>query len=154
MSDRDYSVLLVDPDASVRAQLAKQLTASGCTVLEAEDGETALKVVNEREIRLVVTEMYLRAGGDDDLIRAIRGSKTLKRTRTLAHTSRATAMDRDFAMRAGADAYLIKPTRAERFRYVVSRLATTKGANSNVDVSPPSAAHAAHAAQSESPYRE
>jgi CheY-like chemotaxis protein len=134
MSGGDYSVLLVDPDARVRTQLAEQLTTTGATVIEAGDAEAALRVVNEREIRLVVTELYLKTADDDELIHAIRGSKALKRTRTLAHTSRATAADRDWAMRAGADAYLIKPTRAERFRYVVSRLATTKGANSTVPV--------------------
>lgn len=132
MSDKDYSVLLVDPDARVRALLAEQLTSTGCTVIHAADGQTALNVVNSREVRLVVTELYLKTGDDDDLIHAIRRSKALKRTRTLAHTSKATAADRDWAMRAGADAYLIKPTRAERFRYVVSRLATSKGANSSV----------------------
>ena len=35
-------------------------------------------------------------------------------------------------MRAGADAYLIKPTRPERLRYVVARLCTARGANSSV----------------------
>jgi CheY-like chemotaxis protein len=132
MSDRNYAVLLVDPDAGVRALLAEQLTSTGATVIQAADGASALKLLKEREIRLVVTELYLETGEDEDLIQAIRGTKALKRTRTLAHTSRATAADRDWAMRAGADAYLIKPTRAERFRYVVSRLATTKGANSSV----------------------
>lgn len=132
MSERDYTVLLVDPDARMRALLAEQLTSMGCTVLQAADGESALRMVNERPIRLVVTELYVKAGQDDDLIHAIRRSKSLRKTRTMAHTSHATAVDRDWAMRAGADAYLIKPTRAERFRYVVSRLATTRGANAAV----------------------
>jgi hypothetical protein len=78
--------------------------------------------------------LYLKTGDDDDLIHAIRRSKTLRKTRTMAHTSRSTAADRDWAMRAGADAYLIKPTRAERMRYVVSRLATASGPNSSVPV--------------------
>lgn len=135
VADDNYSVLLVDPDARVRALLADQLRTTGCTVVHAADGESAIQIVNEREVRLVVTELYLKSGQDDDLIHAIRRSKALRRTRTMAHTSRATAADRDWAMRAGADAYLVKPTRAERFRYVVSRLATTKGANSTVPAS-------------------
>ena len=134
MSDANYTVLLVDPDARVRALLADQLSSTGCTVVHAADGESAMRIVTETEVRVVVTELYLRAGDDDDLIHAIRRLKSLRRTRTMAHTSRATAADRDWAMRAGADAYLVKPTRAERFRYVVSRLATTKGANSSVPV--------------------
>ena len=141
MSDKSYSVLLVDPDARMRAQLAEQLTSIGCAVMHASDGDAAMRLISENEVRLVVTELYLRTGDDADLIHAIRRAKGLKRTRTMAHTSRATAADRDWAMRAGADAYLIKPTRAERFRYVVSRLATTKGANSSV------------ADSKESPYR-
>ncbi len=142
MSDKSYSVLLVDPDASTRALLAEQLTSIGCAVMQASDGDAAMRLINANEVRLVVTELYLRTGEEADLIHAIRRSKGLKRTRTMAHTSKATAADRDWAMRAGADAYLIKPTRAERFRYVVSRLATTKGANSSV------------ATEHESPYRD
>ena len=134
MSGTTFSVLLVDPDARMRGMLADQLTSVACTVMHAVDGDSALKLVTERDIRLVVTELYLKTGDDDCLIHAIRRLKSLKRTRTLVHTSRATAADRDWAMRAGADAYLIKPTRAERFRYVVSRLATTRGANSSVPV--------------------
>jgi len=143
MSDKSYSVLLVDPDARMRTLLAEQLTSIGCAVMQASDGDAAMQLINANEVRLVVTELYLRTGEDADLIHAIRRSKGLKRTRTMAHTSKATAADRDWAMRAGADAYLIKPTRAERFRYVVSRLATTKGANSSVSTT-----------QHESPYRD
>jgi DNA-binding response OmpR family regulator len=134
MTEGDYTVLLVDPDKRVRALLADQLASTGYTVLQAADGETAMRMVNEREIRLVVTELYLKTGADDDLIHAIRRSKTLRKTRTMAHTNRSTAADRDWAMRAGADAYLIKPTRAERMRDVVTRLATARGPNSSVPV--------------------
>jgi DNA-binding response OmpR family regulator len=134
MLPRDYAVLLVDPDAHVRALLAEQLSSTGCTVIQASDGEMALDIVNLRDIRLVVTELYLKAGEDDCLIHAIRRSKSLRKTRTMALTDKSTAADRNWAMRAGADAYLIKPTRAERFRYVVSRLVTTRGANSSVPV--------------------
>ena len=132
MTERGYTVLLVDPDKRVRALLAEQLSSTGCTVLQAADGETAMRMVTEREIRLVVSELYLKTGADDDLIHAIRRSKKLRKTRTIAHTNRATAADRDWALRAGADAFLIKPTRAERMRYVVTRLATATGPNASV----------------------
>lgn len=132
MTDKGYCVLLVDPDARVRTLLAQQLASPECTVLQAPDGESALRLVNERDIHLVVTELYLKAGKDDDLIHAIRQSKSLKKTRTMAHTRHSTSVDRDWAKRVGADAYLIKPTRADRLRYVVSRLATTSGANASV----------------------
>ena len=112
----------MDPDRRTGA-FGSKLSSSGAVILQAEDAR-ALSIVNERDVRLVVTELYLKTGEDDDLIHAIRRTKALRRTRALAHTLYGTAVDRDWAMRAGADAYLIKPTRAERLRYVVSRLAS------------------------------
>jgi two-component system chemotaxis response regulator CheY len=132
MSENDYTILLVDPDARVRALLSEQLATAECTVLQASDGVSALRHLAERDVRLVVTELYLKSGVDACLIHAIRRSKSWRRTRTIALTSHATAADRDWAMRAGADAFLIKPTRAERLRYVVNRLVSTRGPNASV----------------------
>ena len=134
MSESTYTVLLADPDARVRALLAEQLSSTGCTILQAADGQSAMKAVTDHDVRVVVAEIYLRTGEDDCLIHAIRRSKALKKTRTLAHTQFGSAADREWARRSGADAFLIKPTRAERFRYVVTRLATTRGANSTLPV--------------------
>jgi CheY-like chemotaxis protein len=127
-----YTVLLADPDARIRSLLAQQLASTGCNVLQAADGDSAMEIITQGDVRLVVAEMYLKTSDDDDLIHAIRRSKALKKTRTMAHTSHATAADREWAMRAGADAFLIKPTRAERFRYVVGRLTSAKGANATL----------------------
>lgn len=127
-----YIVLVADPDARIRALVAEQLAPLACTVVQAVDGETALHIVRDVDIRLVITELYLKAGEDTDLVHAIRRSRALRKTRTLVHTSHATAADRDWALRAGADAYLIKPTRAERLRYVVARLATTRAPHPTV----------------------
>jgi CheY-like chemotaxis protein len=127
-----YIVLVVDPDARQRALLADQLAPLACTVLQADEGDKALHMVRDIDVRLVITELYLHAGEDDDLIHAIRRNRALRKTRTLVHTAHATAADRDWALRAGADAYLIKPTRAERVRYVVGRLATTRAPHPTV----------------------
>jgi CheY-like chemotaxis protein len=126
MTDPRYSVLLVNGDARVRANLSDQLSPLGCTVLEAEDGDSAFRVLRENDVRVVLSELYLKTGDEKCLIRAVRRAKALRNTRTLAHTSHGTSPDRDWAMKAGADAFLIQPTRAERLRYVVARLATEK----------------------------
>ena len=132
MSEPATRVLLVDPDLRTRALVARHLSTIGCEILQAGDGAAALDIVSRTTVKVVVTELYLPAGGKDDLIEAIRADRTLRHTRAMAHTHRCLAADRDWAMHAGADAYLIKPTRAERLRYVVSRLATTRGPNAKV----------------------
>lgn len=123
------TVLVVDPDPRTRALLTQQLSSKDCTIVEAVDGLGAIRILGEREVRVLVTELYLRTNDDECLIHAVRRAKANRKTRIVAHTNRALAADRDWAMRAGADAYLIKPTRAERVRYVVARLCTTRGPN-------------------------
>ena len=55
MSDKDYTVLLVDPDARTRELLAEHLSSTGCTVLHAADGDSALRVLQHSGARLVLT---------------------------------------------------------------------------------------------------
>ena len=131
MSARPTIVLLVDPDPRARALLGAQLRSKEFELLEAGDGPTALETVRRAGGPLVVvTELYLPTGEDDCLIHAIRRDRANRRTRVIAHTYRSLASDREWAMRAGADAYLIKPTRVQRMRYVIGRLATERAPSS------------------------
>ena len=114
--------LLADPDTQGRTLLAWHLSALGAQILQAADGRSAMDIARARPIAILVTELYLPTGSDDCLITAARRDPAFKRTKIVAHTNRAQTADREWAMRAGADAYLIKPTRAQRVRYVVSRL--------------------------------
>lgn len=126
------TILLVDPDTRARALLAKQLQSETTDVIQASDGAAALDVLGSMDVKVVVTELYLPTADQQCLVQAIRANPKLRRTRTVAHTHRCLPPDREWAMTAGADAYLIKPTRAERMRYVVNRLATVKGRNASV----------------------
>jgi two-component system, chemotaxis family, chemotaxis protein CheY len=121
-SSTPMTVLLVDPDPRVRKSLAKQLRSDHCTIVEAADGLGALRILGERDVRVLVTELYVKTNGDECLIDAVRGAKANRKTRIVAHTDQSLSADREWAKRAGADAYLIKPSRAERVRYVVESL--------------------------------
>jgi CheY-like chemotaxis protein len=104
-------ILLVDPDPHARTLLAWHLAATNARIMQAGDGPAAMRIASEYPIAIIVTELYLPTGDDECLIHAVRRDSKLKRTRVVAHTQRALT-----------DAYLIKPTRAQRVRYVVSRL--------------------------------
>lgn len=116
------TILLVDPDPHARALLANHLASTGARIVQADDGVSALRIARDVPIAVIVTELYLPSGEDECLIHAVRRDAKLKRTRVVAHTHRGLTADREWAMRSGADAYLIKPTRAQRVRYVVGRL--------------------------------
>src|SRR5688572_17304193 len=124
------TILIADPDDRARALLATQLLSGGA-ILHAADAPAALAVLAQRPVAVLVTELYLPVGENECLVHAVRRDDALRKTRIVAHTHRSMPADREWAMRAGADAYLIKPTRAERVRYVVGRLTTARGANAS-----------------------
>jgi two-component system, response regulator, stage 0 sporulation protein F len=56
-------ILVVDDDSSVRATIARALTALGYAVREAPDGPTALEIVREEPLSLVILD-YIMPGMD------------------------------------------------------------------------------------------
>lgn len=126
MNVESKTVLIVDGDSYARAFLARRLMPMGVQIVEAGDGVTALTALRAREISVLVSELYVAAGDDECLIHAVRRDPAYRKVRIVAHTDRSTAADREWAMRAGADAYLLKPTRAQRIRYVIGRLLTER----------------------------
>jgi two-component system, response regulator, stage 0 sporulation protein F len=56
-------ILVVDDDSSVRATIARALVALGYVVREAPDGPTALEIVGEEALSLVILD-YLMPGMD------------------------------------------------------------------------------------------
>jgi CheY-like chemotaxis protein len=136
MARPSHTILLADPDSRARAFLAKQLEPLECHVLEAGDGAAALTLLATGDAKLLITELYLPTGSDSCLITAVRRREAGRELRVIAHTHRSLSEDRDWALRAGADAYLIKPTRAQRVRYVVGRLITTRAVTATATASP------------------
>lgn len=119
---RQQTILLVDPDDRARSLLATQLEPLELSVLHAPDGATARRVLKENSVRVMVTELYLPVEEAKCLVEEARRADPGREVRIIAHTHRSLDADREWALRAGADAYLIKPTRAPRVRYVVGRL--------------------------------
>ena len=56
----DRTVLIVEPDAEVRAEVRATLEADGYTVIATSGGDDALALIGNPRISLVVTELYLR----------------------------------------------------------------------------------------------
>jgi CheY-like chemotaxis protein len=116
------TILLVQPRTDSSPQLRMRLEGKGYTVVEATDATSAMDIVNGSEIALVVTELYLRVGKSRCLARVIGKSPALRRTKVLAYTSHGKRADRDWALRIGADGYVITRSGEDRFLSVVDHL--------------------------------
>ena len=102
-------VLVVDDDHTVREVLVSYLRAHQHDVLEAADGESALKQLSESsgEIDLVVLDLMLPGIDGWKLIEAARQEGI--GTPIVVVSARGTEHDRIHALELGADDYLVKP---------------------------------------------
>lgn len=125
MAPKNPKVLVVEPDARVRATIVGELSELRITVVDTPDGDTALKLLAaEPTIPVVITNLYVSGGGETCLTRAMRKIPALQQTRVVVHTARNNREARDWARAGGAVAFLVHPTIPERLRYVVGRLLT------------------------------
>lgn len=120
------TVLIVEPNDTARTNLRTTLEAEGYTVVESEGSDDALDIANRSEVALVVTELYLHTGDDRCLVRAIRQSSALRRTKVVAYTSHSKKVDRTWAIDEGANGYVLKRNGTARLLEVVSHMGRSR----------------------------
>jgi DNA-binding NtrC family response regulator len=109
-----HSVLIVDDDQAARRQLRTLLTANGYAVLEAGNGRVARQLLAEREIDLVLSDIFMPECDGFELIAAIRDMALPVPVIAMSdHESWTGLSFLDAANDLGAAAVLEKPFRAE-----------------------------------------
>ncbi len=98
--------LIVDDDDDIRGLVRTVLESDGYSVVEAQDGRAALRLLYEARPDIVVLDVTMRG---------LDGWQTLERIRDISDlpvimlTARALEWERVRGLRAGADDYMIKP---------------------------------------------
>jgi two-component system chemotaxis response regulator CheY len=72
------TVLITDDDKLTREGLATMLRGSGHSVIEAEDGEQALEMLNQRRPDLLISDVRMPNMDGVTLVENIRASESLK----------------------------------------------------------------------------
>jgi CheY-like chemotaxis protein len=109
------SVLLVDDDMRSSFALAKVLAERGMQVVKAENGEKALKILDEHpDINLVLMDVMMPVMDGYEAIRRIRAQDRFARLPIITLTAKAMMGDRDKSLAAGANDYLTKPIDQDR----------------------------------------
>ena len=108
------TILLVEDNEMNRDMLSRRLIRRGYEVLIAEDGESGVRMAQEREPTLILMDLSLP---DIDGLEATRRLKADARTShipIIVLTAHAMLGDRQQALAAGGDDYDIKPVELER----------------------------------------
>ena len=106
-TERAASVLLVEDDAALARGLAHNLEYEGYAVLSAGDAESALALLEGREVDLIVLDVMLPRMSGLDLCRALRADQVV--TPIVMLTARGEEADRVLGLELGADDYVTKP---------------------------------------------
>lgn len=102
-------ILVVDDHADIR-RLIRIALGSGFEILEAEDGETALHLIQTQQPALVVLDIMMPGMLDGlAVLDAVKTDPLLAATQIIMVSARGQAQDYEDGMRRGALAYFIKP---------------------------------------------
>lgn len=128
MLNEDLRILVVDDFATMRRIIRNLLRDSDLkNVTEAEDGEAALKILQESTIDLVITDWSMPNMTGIDLLRSIRADEYLKTIPVLLVTAEAKREQILEAVTLGVNGYIIKPFTAETLKEKLEKILLKTG---------------------------
>jgi two-component system, OmpR family, response regulator len=113
------TILLVDDEDAVRRLLTFPLERDGYTVIQAADGEEALRRFAERPTDLVVLDLMLPKLDGLEVCKRLRATSTVP---IIMLTARDDELDKVLGLELGADDYITKPFSIREFRSRVRAL--------------------------------
>ncbi len=111
-------VLIVDPDSSVRREVAGACEQDGYDAIEAEGGQAALELFESSRPSIVILEVTLPDMSGFDCCRELRRLDVA--TPIVMISARSDEIDAVVALEIGADDYVVKPL---RLRELMARIA-------------------------------
>ncbi len=107
------TILLVDDEESIQKLLTYPLEREGYTVVQARDGEDALRCFGERHVDVVVLDVMLPRLDGLEVCRRLR---TISAVPIIMLTARDDEVDKVLGLELGADDYITKPFSIREFR--------------------------------------
>lgn len=122
MPNHSSTILLVDDEDSIQTLLTYPLERDGYRVVQARDGEEALRRFGEGPVDLVVLDIMLPRVDGLEVCRRLRAESTVP---IIMLTARDDELDKVLGLELGADDYLTKPFKMEeliaRLRAILRR---------------------------------
>jgi phosphate regulon transcriptional regulator PhoB len=109
MVNSGQKILVVEDEPDIRKLVQYNLAQERFKVLEAEDGEQALKIVQRDKPHLLILDLMLPGLSGIELCRILRDRTDTAKLPILMLTAKAGETDRVLGLEMGADDYLTKP---------------------------------------------
>ncbi len=124
MSELVARILVVDDDKAVRAALRVNLRKAGHEVQLAQSVDEALRMISERPVDLVLTDVAMPGRTGLELLAELR--RRWPTVRVVVMTGYGSVEDAVGAMKSGADDYIIKPVSRNELLVIVDKALAEK----------------------------
>ena len=121
-------IFVIDDDQQLLHMVGLMLERGGHTITLINKPEEGLEKLKADKPDLLVVDVMMPNMSGHDLTRQIRATKELENLPILVLTARSQDIDRDTAIRSGADGYLSKPVTSQELIEQVDKLLTEKTA--------------------------
>jgi diguanylate cyclase (GGDEF)-like protein len=102
-------ILIADDDPDIRDVLKLTLSEENYEVIEAEDGEEALKIIESKPLDLVLLDYKMPKIDGREACRRVKNDLLLRHLPIIMVTARGDINDKVGGINAGADDYIVKP---------------------------------------------
>jgi two-component system chemotaxis response regulator CheY len=121
--DKNMKVLVVDDFSTMRRIVKNLLRDLGFTnIQEADDGSTALPMLQNGDFDFVVTDWNMPGMQGIDLLKAIRADSSLSHIPVLLITAEAKKEQIIMAAQAGVNGYIVKPFTAGTLKTKIDKI--------------------------------
>jgi len=129
---QNKTILITDDELRIRKLVADFLLREGYTVLEADNGRTALEILEKEKVDLIILDVMMPEQDGLSVCREIRKKSSIP---VIMLTAKSEEIDQLFAFELGADEYVTKPFSPKiltaRVNALLRRLETETPLNTN-----------------------
>lgn len=115
-------ILIVEDNPTFQKMLKMRLESNGYETLLAQDGLMGLNVARKEKPDLIILDLMLPQMDGHKVCRLLKADLSVRRIPVVIFTSRDLDEDAELAKKSGADAFVVKTTRAEVMLDVINRL--------------------------------
>lgn len=116
------TILIVDDSASLRQVVTIALKGAGYSVIEAGDGQEALRKLNGQKVHLIITDVNMPNMDGITFVKAAKQLPAYKFTPVIMLTTETGADKKAAGQAAGAKAWVVKPFQPAQMLAAVSKL--------------------------------
>ncbi|NJP08736.1 MAG: response regulator transcription factor [Leptolyngbyaceae cyanobacterium RU_5_1] len=116
------TILVADDDLGTRLSIGDYLEATGYSVVTAENGQEAMKLVDEHQPHLIVTDVTMPQMDGYEFVRKVRQRPALRLLPVVFLTARTETHERIRGYQLGCDVYLPKPFELQELGVIVRNL--------------------------------